>query len=87
MISVLATIKVTQEHIVYGTRGDAHQCPVARAFHDAGYHDVVVFGDEAAMNNDQTWIKLPINVQEAVDHFDYHGEMQPFEFSVELEVA
>ena len=84
-------VRVTQDDIDAGVRGDCTSCPVARAVArvvpagwlvDVGLSTVAIFKPGrllAAMD-----FHLPDDVVERITRFDEQGEMEPFEFDLPL---
>lgn len=81
------TVNVTQEHIENGQRGDCGLCPVALAFHDAGYPDVQVRCYGVRLKKGAECLPLPKAVTCWISNFDLLGEGEPFGFELEMSDA
>ena len=77
-------IKVTQDNIDAGKRCTSNFCPVALAFHDAGFPLAVVGPQDVCLDKGDTATLrlLPAEAQNFVGHFDRGDEVEPFEFEV-----
>ena len=84
-------VRVTQEDIDAGVRGDCASCPVARAVAriaptgwlvDVGLSTVAIFKPGRLLQAMD--FHLPDDVVAAITRFDEQGEMSPFEFDLPL---
>ena len=90
-------VKVTEEHIKKGKRGNPNSCPIAYAWKDIfpnafkthvqGYNDPqsgVWWSMSASSYKGNISCDLPGKVVMLIDSYDVTGEMKPFEFEVEI---
>ena len=83
-------VRVTQEDIDAGVRGDCTSCPVALALLRAvpGAYEAAVDGphfDLAMVDGPNLYdVPLPRRVAWAIARFDFSGTMSPFEFDLSL---
>lgn len=78
-------VKITDDHIRYGQRGNCKKCPIAIALTEMGYdvrvlHSYVEFFDKHGF----TEVPLPRIAQDFIERFDSYENPAPFEFDLEL---
>ncbi len=78
-------IKVKKKHINQGYRYSAGHCPIALAIKEViGVRKrVLVPGNSVLLAHGREY-ELPFKVRRAIDYFDLHGEMKPFQFRLDL---
>lgn len=83
----LVRVKITQDHIIKGTRASCSNCPVALALRDATgikwFVSQSYLGTVGCYNNIE--VKLPPRVSVFISSFDLGVHVEPFEFDVQLE--
>ncbi|AMV25464.1 hypothetical protein VT84_13785 [Gemmata sp. SH-PL17] len=85
-------VRVTAEHIAEGVRGSCGSCPIALAIHDAIEDEygspLPAFTVFVSPSNTVFINRRPYPLREevvaAAMKFDRTGEMEPFEFTLEL---
>lgn len=80
-------INVTKKDIRYGKRGEARNCPIARACKRAGLKQVNVLGyqvyaAQALVDYDERTFKMPIKAQRFVKSYDNGEKVSPFSFTL-----
>lgn len=78
-------IKVTEKHITTGLRRTGDCCPIAKAFNDAGYKNVVITQHSCIVKGYK--IELPIDVKLFIMNFDRGRTVKPFSFTITLPEA
>lgn len=79
-------VKVTQDNIDRGARGDATECPVALALQDLGLQTPWAGSTSLGfvVGNDVSWSSaLPEVARHFINEFDRAQPVEPFEFSIE----
>lgn len=79
-------IKVTQDHIDHGHKGECCGCPIALAAMDAGLVNVVVGSIRLVYNDFQYETCLPEAARRFISEFDRvgRGGVAPFEFEIDI---
>jgi hypothetical protein len=85
----MTRIKVTQELIHAGERGECKSCPIALAIQIHVRPEVTVMVDDATidfetLNDDHTWRRLPDAAKAFVSAFDNSEPCGPFEFDLDI---
>jgi hypothetical protein len=77
---------VTADHIKFGCREDARNCPVSRALLDADCTDVSVSIEHTYIVFRDRFFSLttPTEVARWIEEFDSHGTGDPFSFELEV---
>lgn len=80
-------IHITQPHIDRGCRGDAENCPVKLAIHDASGLICTVAEDYIRFGNgpDSFQIRTPVAVAVWISRYDRRELVEPFEFELDME--
>ncbi len=84
------TINVTEENIREGQKQGTHlrscNCPVARAFRDAGFKKVLISSvwTYLARGRKRRMMTLPKEVDEKIAKFDASCSVSPFTFTIEF---
>ncbi len=82
---MICTIKVTQEHIRKGKRGDARKGPIALAIREQLASPPTVFPDFVVWEGMHFCTKLPVEVQKFIeDHDNDYRQVEPLEFYLAL---
>jgi hypothetical protein len=80
------TISVTMPMILFGSRCNGAECPLAKAFAAAGFPDVMVVSDHVDFYDHQgdvcATFPLPPAAQRFLKAFDRHILVQPFVFEM-----
>ena len=77
-------IKVTQEHIDSGVRGDCSKCPIALAISEQVNNRVGVSkGGIIIPYLYETFLETPPLAREFIEKFDAGKEVEPFVFNLE----
>jgi len=76
-------IRMEQEHIDHGLRGECSSCPVALVLTDYRFTDVAVSGDGFTYGPKQDFVALPEVVNDWINEFDWHGTGSPISFEID----
>ncbi len=80
-------IKVTEDHIRRGVRGENTCCPIALAIQEATGNQEWHVGGLACWrtSNFDKNVELPIEATKFISRFDVNKSVQPFEFDIAID--
>lgn len=75
-------IKVTQDNIDCGHRGNSAECPIALAFKSQTSKEEVCVDYDAIFFDEDKCLLLPLEATNFIHNFDNGEEVAPFEFEI-----